>query len=390
MVNRDRTGDVNELNVSGGGQLFIDRIRKRTSKMLEDERLADYHLKMIDACGNSNLVITNHSMLLSDSNREQKIFHSFSGLIIDEAHQFIHTAIRSNEIVLSYMNWKYVIGQIGSDAEGQLLHKIMKLHNRFSNFGSHVFDKLGTTYEKFTHVFDDVAYKLSNHRTKARGGQHGNRVIFALDEVRNEPIFAKVAEKMAEYIEVLQTIQSQLIIHKSKMSNREVALLSEWEYWLRELKIKAGEWVEIFLDDRNDNFTVWIEKDKRSLPGSLSIVKSPIDASVMINEFTTRMEKENIGIIWTSGTMTITNNERFVVKQLGISDGVPIKTFAAPQHFYDKAAIFIVDDMPSIQHVSQNDYIEAVADAVVQTVIATGADYSFCSLPRICFEKRMN
>ncbi|WP_339250033.1 ATP-dependent DNA helicase DinG [Sporosarcina sp. FSL W8-0480] len=366
------TGDVNELNVSGGGQLFIDRIRKRSSTMLEDEKSADYHLKMIEACGNSNLVITNHAMLLSDVNREQKIFHSLSGLIIDEAHQFIHTAIRTNEIVLSYMNWKYVIGQIGSDAEGQLLHKIMKLHNRFSNYGHQIFNKLATTYENFTHVFDDCAYKLSNHRTKVRGGQHGNRVIFSLDEVRNDPIFAKVAEKMTNYLEVIETIRLQLVMHTSKMSNREVALLSEWEYWLRELKIKAGEWVEIFLDDHNENFTVWIEKDKRSLPGSLTIIKSPIDASILIKEFTTRMEKENIGIIWTSGTMTISNNERFVVKQLGIADDVPIKTFAAPQHFYDKAAIFIVDDMPSIQHVSQNDYIEAVADAVVQTVIATG------------------
>ncbi|MDN4608712.1 ATP-dependent DNA helicase DinG [Sporosarcina highlanderae] len=366
------TGDLNELNVSGGGQLFIDRIRKRNSKMSEDEKVADYHQKMMDACSKTNLVITNHSMLLSDSQREQRILHSYSGLIIDEAHQFIHTAVRSNEIVLSYMNWKYVIGQIGSDAEGQLLHKIIKLHNRFSNFGQQIVNQLAYSYDQFTSVFDKVAFLLSSHRPKTRGGQHGNRVVFALAEVRDEPIFARVAEKMSDYIESVQTIQTQLEVHKPKMSKKEEALLAEWEYWLRELKIKAGEWVEIFLDDSNENFTVWIEKDKRSLPGSLNIVKSPIDASVLIKEFTTRMNQEKIGIVWTSGTMTIKNNERFVAQQLGISDGVPIKSFAAPRQFYDKAAIFIVDDMPSIQHVSQNDYIEAVADAVVQTVIATG------------------
>ena len=53
------------------------------------------------------------------------------------------------------------------------------------------------------------------------------------------------------------------------MSRSELAYLSEWTYWIREIKIKAGEWVEIFLDDDLQNFTVWMEKDVRSIPGSL-------------------------------------------------------------------------------------------------------------------------
>ena len=58
-----------------------------------------------------------------------------------------------------------------------------------------------------------------------------------------------MAEKMNAYIQDVQTISSRLEIHKEKMSSKEQAFLSEWDYWLRELKIKAGEWVEIFLDD---------------------------------------------------------------------------------------------------------------------------------------------
>src|SRR6185437_10018424 len=111
-----------------------------------DEKLADYHQRTVEACSRSNLIITNHSMLLSDSNREQKIFENFSGLIIDEAHQFIHTAANSNETVLSYMNWKYVMGQLGSDAEGQLLHQMMKLHKRYGNYGNQVFEKLASSF----------------------------------------------------------------------------------------------------------------------------------------------------------------------------------------------------------------------------------------------------
>ncbi|MGN7386601.1 ATP-dependent DNA helicase DinG [Sporosarcina sp. SAFN-015] len=367
------TGDLNELNVSGGGQLFVDRIRKRNNRLKDDEKAADYHQRMIDACRHSNLIITNHSMLLSDSNREQKIFHNFSGLIIDEAHQFIHTAANSNETVLSYMNWKYVMGQLGSDADGQLLHHLMNLHRKYSNFGNQLFGKLSASYEKFSNIFDEVASLMSSHKPQSGGGQQGNRVVFSLEEIAgNKPVFSQMADKMNEYIQNVQTISLRLESYREKMSMKEQAFLSEWNYWLRELKIKAGEWVEIFLDDETDNFTVWIEKDKRSLPGSLNVVKSPVDGSAITKEFITSLKNENIGVVWTSATMTINQDERFVPRQLGIEDHVPVLTFDAPAHFYDNAGIFIVEDMPSIQHVSQSDYIEAVADAVVQTVIATG------------------
>ncbi|MGG0668189.1 ATP-dependent DNA helicase DinG [Sporosarcina koreensis] len=368
-----KTGDVNELNVSGGGQLFIDRIRKRNNRLKEDERVADYHQRMMEACNRSNLIITNHSMLLSDANREQKIFRNFSGLIIDEAHQFIHTAANSNETVLSYMNWKYVMGQLGSDADGQLLHQMKKLHRKYGNYGNQAFGKLSASFEQFTNVFDGAAALLSNHRPQAKGGQQGNRVIFGLEElVGNESLFSQMAEKMNGYIANVQLISSRLEMHRERMSQKEQAFLSEWEYWLRELKIKAGEWVEIFLDEETENFTVWIEKDKRSLPGSLTVVKSPVEGSAITKEFIQDLKEERIGIVWTSATMTINQDERFVSRQLGIVDRVPVVTFNAPAHFYDNAGIFIVEDMPSIQHVSQSDYIEAVADAVVQTVIATG------------------
>ena len=70
------TGDLEELNVSGGGQLFVDRIRKRSNVLAPDEQVADYHYRLLERCGHSNFIITNHSMLLSDMNREQKIFSS--------------------------------------------------------------------------------------------------------------------------------------------------------------------------------------------------------------------------------------------------------------------------------------------------------------------------
>ncbi|MBO0586557.1 ATP-dependent DNA helicase DinG [Sporosarcina sp. E16_8] len=367
------SGDLEELNVSGGGQLFVDRIRKRSNLLAHDEQVADYHYKLLERCGHSNLIITNHSMLLSDMNREQKIFNSLAGLIVDEAHQFVQAATFMNETVFSYTNWKYVMGQIASDATGQLLHQVDQLNSQFGTDQLRRRAQLDSAFVKFLTLFDYAVANLTAFNPVKRKKQQGNRIIFSLAELNYGRIdFSKVAEAMSDYIRQAESFTSGLAIHVDNMTGNEQAILSEWNFWVREMTIKAGEWVEVFVDDNSDDYTVWMEKDMRSIPGSLTVIKRSLDGSKLIRAFIDRLKDEKTGIVWTSGTLAIPENDRFIARQLGIADSIPLLTFDAPAHFYEGAEVFIVNDMPDIQQVSQSDYIEAVTDAVVQTVMATG------------------
>lgn len=140
---------------------------------------------------------------------------------------------------------------------------------------------------------------------------------------------------------------------------------------MQELKIKAGEWIEIFLDRNQEDYAVWVEKDRRSIPGSLMVMKTRLTGTGLIRQFAERMKQQQAGLLWTSGTLAVAGDERYVMRQLGIADTVPLLKFDAPPHFYEGAEIFIVEDMPDIQQVAQTDYIEAVANAVVETVLVT-------------------
>ena len=368
-----RTGDLEDLNVSGGGQLFVDRIRKRTERMPPDEYQADFHRRLVAECSSSNFIITNHSMLLADSNRTNRIFNSLGGLIIDEAHQMGQIAIRHNEIVFSYTNWKYIMGQVGSEAEGQLLHGMFSLSDQFELVNTSAKEGLMNSFARFVEAFDYAAGVLSNYEPNPSRRQHGNRKVFPLTGMNTmKQHFSKVAVTMSNYIDQAEAFIARLGKYATNMTRSQLAFLSEWTYWVREIKIKAGEWVEIFLDDDLQNFTVWMEKDIRSIPGSLVIVKSPLESSIPIRKLIHQLKDDKTGIIWTSGTMSIPNYNRYIPEKLGINDEVPLKTFAAPDNFYDGAEVFIVEDMPEIQRVSQTDYIEAVTDAVIRTVMATG------------------
>ncbi len=257
-------------------------------------------------------------MLLSDMNREQKIFSSLAGLVVDEAHQFVQAATFMNETVFSYTNWKYVMGQIASDATGQLLHQVDQLNTQFGTDRSRSRAQLDSAFVKFLTLFDYAVATLTAFNPAKRKKQQGNRIIYSLAELNyGRTEFSKVAEAMSDYIRKAESFTSGLANHVDNMTRNEQAILSEWDFWVREMTIKAGEWVEVFVDDNSDDFTVWMEKDMRSIPGSLTVIKRSLDGSRLIRTFIDRLKDEQTGIVWTSGTLAIPENERFIARQLG-------------------------------------------------------------------------
>ncbi|WP_153732241.1 ATP-dependent DNA helicase DinG [Sporosarcina obsidiansis] len=363
------TGDLDEVNVSGGGPLFIDRIRKRSMKLKEDEKVVDFYSRCLERCRHSMLLLTNHAMIMNDSERINPLFQSISGLIIDEAHQLHQAAIQTHEQVFSYTNWKYVMSQLNSFSNGQLLFDIQEIlmgfhfNHRFST------DRLQTTFEEFMLAFDESMMILVNTDV-----EYSNRIATrTVESLKSRSLthesFRIVLRKMNEYISLAENYIAPLQQPKRELTLHEQAALNEWLYWLNEMKIKAGEWVELFLEEPQAHLAIWMEKDSRSLPGSLRIKKSPIHASSVVHSFIDQIEG-SAGILWTSGTLTAGQDKRFVLNQVGVSSTVPLYTFDAPTDFYAGANTFIVEDMPDIQQVSNDDYILAVADALIQTAIA--------------------
>lgn len=84
------TGDRDELNLSSGGQIFWNKIKNEPSIFLQDEawQERDFYLRAKRKAEVADLIITNHSLLLSDIKGEAAILPEFSYAIIDEGHHF--------------------------------------------------------------------------------------------------------------------------------------------------------------------------------------------------------------------------------------------------------------------------------------------------------------
>ncbi len=356
-------GDLSELNVSGGGQLFLDKIRRTADQLPLDGRELDYYHRAVQKSRNCHVLITNHAMIMADKDRENKLLAHGCGTIIDEAHQMITASMAKNERIFSYTNWKYVLGQFGTLDTEQLLNRLSMLNVSLTNR-----IKLEKLLFHVVESFDvAISYVLQAVQTIPFSNKHTKKSFVLEDLLLNKSAFQRVSTHIQDFIDLSKAI---LQAHSSFSDDKEEMVLKhEWDFWLRELEIKVSEWDEIFLVDIPLE-AKWLELDTRSIPGSLTVIKKPLNYQAAIKDAVDGF-RQNGGIVWTSGTLTVPNNQHFITAQLGLGAEIPVYHFVASPDFYQGAELLIIEDMPDIQQVSQSDYIESVAEAIVQTVLVT-------------------
>ncbi len=357
-------GDLTELNVSGGGQLFIDKIRRGSLSNLKEVGEYDFYERALRKSKDCHILVTNHAMIMADQEREQPILTSGCAMIIDEAHQMIHASMSRGERIFSYTNWKYVLGQFGTLDTEQLLQKLEILNVPLS-VQVRLEKQYVETIEKFDHA---VSYVIDAFLQKSKRNGKSTKKMIALEDLElDQSIFRAVANS----IQVFIFSTKSMIESYSKHIEEETiqSFINEWQYWIRELTIKVSEWDEIFLQNRVTEAR-WLEIDTRSIPGSLIVIKRPLNYKDDIKN-AIKTHREVGAVIWTSGTLTVPSNRHFITSQLGLNSEIPIFQYKASSDYYNGAELLIVENMPDIKQVSQSDYIEAVAEAVVQTVLVS-------------------
>ncbi|WP_052130335.1 ATP-dependent DNA helicase DinG [Ureibacillus sinduriensis] len=369
-LSKTQNGDLSELNCSGGGQLFIDKIRKNPESA-QHKQSFDYYDRAIQESRDADLIITNHSMLLADLVRHEPIFDEIDGWIIDEAHQFVQAAEQRDQAVFTFTNWKYLFGQIGLSSDPELFSTFQKIAIKKQRVPLKSFQQLEKAFIQMVELFDrsmqDIVRQMKEWAQPIKSNP--KRIAFFHELNLDRDLYVDFSKAMQHWIDLADEISMLFKKDIEQIAPEHKLILEQWDFFVREYKMKASEWDEIFIG-LDEDFTTWIEMDKRNIPGSIRVLKKPITISRSIEQLFYPL-RERAAIIWTSGTLTVPNNERFIAKQLGIEKSVPLKMLQAPKHYYKGAKAFVVNDMPDIQSVSQSDYIESVALAITQIVRST-------------------
>jgi ATP-dependent DNA helicase DinG len=379
-LTRTETGDVDELNLTSGGQLFWNRLRHDGWHLPHSKDpwvSKDFYLLARKRAQTADIIITNHSMLLSDIINKGNLIPSFDYLVVDEAHHLEKSARQHLGIVLDYLSIKFTASQLGTLDQKQLYDRLYRLMIRYGVEGTlHSFE-LDTHVQQFyidleeaMTVLTNAFYKNAKKRTGAqkiqlriseemRKSRSWQPVQMAMERVISR---MKLIDK--EFQVILDTIKSK----KIKLEDSEKALVEEFYSFLIEWNELCQQFRAVFLKEMND-FVLWLDGDTRSLPNSLVIQAQPVAVAQNLKEELFAKKK---GVVLTSATLTVSDSFNYFLNEVGLArEEIKELQLSSPFDYDQSATLFIPNDVPEIQHVSNEEYIEAISSHLIGVAQAT-------------------
>ncbi|MFL2640473.1 MAG: helicase C-terminal domain-containing protein [Dehalococcoidia bacterium] len=363
-LTRTNAGDMGELYLNNAERSFLNQMavnstdHKLNCILEKDNRCFVSIARMASKA--SDVVVTNHALLIADSKQENGIFSDTKHLIIDEAHNIereattqyteVITEGQINNIFNSFEEGGRILGILQGQANVILTNRIKE----------EVTVQLNTTQERSKygleiagHFFDSLSTLEASIRKASDGGENVTRIPQSMGD---EESWSMVNESLMNLKEILSSFKHTLENLGSFLideNNTQVELIlnnqiSRIDSFLERL--------EMIFDKDNENRITWISRNNDSSVGR-SVYYAPLDVSKVL--YDNLFDKQQ-SIILCSGTMTADNSFEYIKSRLGLDQAEEI-ILGSPFELESAIQVIVPEDMPTPD---QSTYDKAVADLI--------------------------
>lgn len=375
------TGDVDELNLPSGGKLLWNRIKSEKFSNLGKEcpwRSRCFYRRAKRQAQQSEVVITNHSLLVADLISEGDILPVYEEIIIDEAHHFETVASDHLGIKLDYLDVTNVFSRLGSIDSKDLVGNVIKIFRGIGIDIDGTFPLIESLNKDIKQQLDDLfteirTYVLEHHKQVQTSI---NRVNIPVDQsVLNDQSWRRIVEitlHLSTNMDTLYTlVKSQFDLFKSLQ--KLVTPMQKgtiYDYFSVVESIKSiNEKLSSLLLVKSSNTVSWIEADTKGAKNSAYLFSQPIDIS---EELKAAFFSKKKSVILTSATLSIKDSFEFMIERLGLSDYKPCTVMIpSPFNYKEQAAVLIPNDLPEISDVTQDEYVHAISIHIAEIALKT-------------------
>lgn len=374
------TGDKDELNLSSGGQLFWQRVQSvHHSFVKKRERHSfDYYLKARNEAQSADILIVNHSLLLTDLLADSPMLPSSDYLIIDEGHHLQKTAARHFGFQFDYASVRFLLQQMGLYEQKQLFYKVESMLEDLSFNRGDFTNKMELNEWLSNLLFEmDVLFKsialYAKKRSKQKSQSYPSSIqcILAVDGTKESNSIIGEAERflflLKDFAKALKD-RYDWVITKDKKTARQKAVIDELSLWLNKSDRIIESIRNLFLHPSHENIS-WIEIDTRSRQNKTTVYSQPIHVSHGLKE---HLFDKKESVIITSATLSIKGSFHYMLKGLGLDSATTIQKIIPTSFDYKKQLQIIVsNDLPEVNAVSLEEYVSAIGEHIISIAEAT-------------------
>ncbi|GHH98212.1 ATP-dependent DNA helicase DinG [Neobacillus kokaensis] len=367
------TGDKDELNLSSGGLIFWDKIKSGPAVFINNHEWhdKDYYLKAKRDAETADIIITNHSLLLSDIKEKGTILPDYEYVILDEGHHFEKTATQFFGASLDYLAIRLLIGKFGLYDQPHLFRQLAEMIDSLSDGPvppQHTFE-LNQLVLDLTYEVDEL-FKLivlfAKKKLGAAQRHYRAKVKFSQSNGGREAkaLFIS-AERIAFLLKDLQiAIQERIewiLKTENLLSNDQKNILEEIQVFINETEELRETVKGCFINDSND--VKWIEIDMRSPQNITTFIAQPAIVAEHLQEQFFSAKK---AVVITSASLTVNGSFDYILQELGLDQVSTEKMIIQSTFNYKKQVkLLIPEDLPEINGVSLDEFVIALTEHII-------------------------
>lgn len=379
-LTQTETGDFDELNLSSGGLLFWNKIKNERTMFLQTKpwEQYDFYNRAIQEAKEADLLITNHSMLLTDLVSGNGALPDYEYVVLDEGHQFEKAAGKHFGQSLDYMAVRLLLNQLGQYDQTQLFYKLETMLNKTYEY---VQTGRMSTFEINKLVADvvyetDELFKMAGiyARKVNKSKKTGSKIHSSLFADENNRVWAAlktIAERFYYFIKDLENALEQRLSDadalKQGLSREQQALLEE-VVQVRTALTNIRQTTKALFMDESSKYVRWIESDLRAMQNSTTIYARPVNVADYLAE---QFFKKKKSVVLTSATLSVNNSFEFIKRELGLKEPLIEEQIPSPFCYKSQVQLVIPNDLPEIKSVSADEYVAAITEHIISIAEVT-------------------
>ncbi|MFA9556182.1 ATP-dependent DNA helicase DinG [Evansella sp. AB-rgal1] len=357
------SGDVEELSLASSTNRFWNDIASDSFSCISPRCpwfSRCFYQRAKTKAKDAQLIITNHSLVLSDSMSEHQLIPTYDYIILDEAHHFEETATDQFGVNIDYLSFTHLFNEMsGKEGDGLLA----SLQPIFAKDLTSI-DILISVEENTKEVkqeWNDLFLLLHQfvHTNNAKQNERG-RVVTTIDieNSRWKPVNESIKRFQVNYQEWLASLK-ELSSYLEKQIGKQLARKkygSAFNTYLDRIEKVYTAFVKLLIQHDQESI-YWLESDRKGPKQSVFIQSKPINVSDLLAD---RFFRKKQSVILTSATMSVNKDFAYMEEKLGLQD-FPTKTkiVSSPFNWEDQVKLMVPTDMPLIQEVGESSFIEA-------------------------------
>ncbi|GIM48146.1 DNA polymerase III subunit epsilon [Collibacillus ludicampi] len=337
-----------------------------------------YYHKAKARAQQSDVVITNHSLIFTDIKAEHNVLPGFTHLVIDEAHHLEDEATRHLGDEANYFQLTGALNRLARDHKNGLLVQLQKYI--LSEGEGSMFSSLLGPIERMreqvsvvrTHV-EELFRLIHTFTLQHASNQDAGRFVL---RIRGEFV---EKEEWEGILSAFSNFQTEVTTLRNTMKKLEdqlddlptddliIGMVTDITGQVREVDRQWSTMAKFFKGaGEEQNAVLWIEAEEKSTRPVAYLYTAPIHVGPLLHEF---LYNKKESVVLTSATLTVNQTFKYVADRLGLTaseENGRLLTLALESPFdYKKQALLCVpSDVMPVRDVPEESFVASLSESI--------------------------